>query len=111
MAGWHHRCNGHEFGRASGDGEGQGSMACRSPRGRKESDMTGQLIKLLARLNNNILRCTEISNHYVVKKKKKEKSQEDLTVLGTSVPRGPSETENVNCIRLPSSYSKGKNPP
>ena len=94
-----------------GNGEGQGSMACRSPRGRKESDMTGQLIKLLARLNNNILRCTEISNHYVVKKKKKEKSQEDLTVLGTSVPRGPSETENVNCIRLPSSYSKGKNPP
>ena len=24
MAGWHHRCNGHEFGQTSGDGEGQG---------------------------------------------------------------------------------------
>ena len=23
MAGWHHRCNGHELGQALGDGEGQ----------------------------------------------------------------------------------------
>ena len=23
MAGWHHRCNGHEFGQTLGDGEGQ----------------------------------------------------------------------------------------
>ena len=23
MAGWHHRCNGHELGKTSGDGEGQ----------------------------------------------------------------------------------------
>ena len=28
MVGWHHRLNGHEFERALGDGEGQGSLAC-----------------------------------------------------------------------------------
>ena len=25
MAGWHHRCNGHELGQTLGDGEGQGA--------------------------------------------------------------------------------------
>ena len=38
--GWHHQLNGHEFEQAMGDGEGQGSLACCSPRGRKELDMT-----------------------------------------------------------------------
>ena len=40
MAGWHHWCNGHS-GQTSGDGEGQGNLACCSPLGSKESDMTG----------------------------------------------------------------------
>ena len=31
MVGWNHRLNGHEFQQASGDGEGQGSLACYSP--------------------------------------------------------------------------------
>ena len=39
MAGWHHRLDGHEFEQTSGDGDGQGSLVCCSPRGRKESDM------------------------------------------------------------------------
>ena len=43
MVGWHHRLNGHEFEQALGDGEGQGSLACCSPWGCKESDMTEQL--------------------------------------------------------------------
>ena len=43
MAGWHHRLNGHEFEQAPGDGEGQGSLACCSPRGHKESDTPEQL--------------------------------------------------------------------
>ena len=43
MVGWHHRCNGHEFEKAAGVGEGQGSLACCSLWGRKESDMTGWL--------------------------------------------------------------------
>ena len=42
MVGWHHRLNGHEFEQDPGDGEGQGSLACCSPWGRKESDTTEQ---------------------------------------------------------------------
>ena len=40
MVGWHHRLNGHEFKQAPGVGDGQRSLACCSPRGLKESDMT-----------------------------------------------------------------------
>ena len=40
MVGWHHRLDGHEFEQAVGDSEGQGSLACWSPWGHKESDMT-----------------------------------------------------------------------
>ena len=43
MIGWHHQLNGHESEQALGVGEGQGSQACYSPWGRKESDMTEQL--------------------------------------------------------------------
>ena len=28
MAGWHHQCNGHEFGQTSRVGEGQGGLVC-----------------------------------------------------------------------------------
>ena len=38
MVGWHHQLNGHEFEQTLGDGEGQGSLACSSPWGLKESD-------------------------------------------------------------------------
>ena len=38
MVGWHHWLNGHEFEQALGDGEEQGSLACCSPWGCKESD-------------------------------------------------------------------------
>ena len=40
MVGWHHWLNEHEFEQALGVGDGQGSRACYSPWGRKESDMT-----------------------------------------------------------------------
>ena len=40
MVGWHHRLNGHDSEQAQGDAEGQGSLACCSPWGHKESDMT-----------------------------------------------------------------------
>ena len=39
----HHRLNGHEFEQASGVGDGQGGLACCSPRGHKESDTTERL--------------------------------------------------------------------
>ena len=40
MVGWCHRLNGHEFEQALADSEGQGSLACYSPWGCKELDMT-----------------------------------------------------------------------
>ena len=43
MVEWHHRLNAQEFDQALGVGDGQGSLACYSPWGRKESDMTEQL--------------------------------------------------------------------
>ena len=43
MVGWHHQLDGHEFEQALGVGEGQGSLECCIPWGRKESDTTEQL--------------------------------------------------------------------
>ena len=43
MVGWHHRLNGYEFEQTSGDSEGQENLACCSPWGHKDSDMTEQL--------------------------------------------------------------------
>ena len=43
LVGWHLQLNGHEFEQTSGDSEGQRSLACGSPWGRKASDMTEQL--------------------------------------------------------------------
>ena len=56
MVGWHHRLNGHEPKQALGGGEGQGSLACCSPWGRRESDMT-------ERLNSSIVGQTLFSYH------------------------------------------------
>ena len=43
MAGWPHRCNGHELGETPGDGEGQGDLVCCGPWGPKGSDTTRQV--------------------------------------------------------------------
>ena len=43
MLGWHHWLNGHEFAQTPGESKGQVSLACCSPWGHKESDMTEQL--------------------------------------------------------------------
>ena len=43
MVGWHHRLNGHEFGRTPGVGDRQEDLACCSSWGLKESDMTDRL--------------------------------------------------------------------
>ena len=43
MVGWHHQLDGHESEKALGVGDGQGSLACYSPRGCKESDTAERL--------------------------------------------------------------------
>ena len=40
MVGRHHQLNGHEFEQTLGVGDGQGGLACCSPRGQKELDAT-----------------------------------------------------------------------
>ena len=61
MVGWHHRLDGHEFEQALGVGNGQGSLACCSPWGCKESDMT------------EWLNCTEWGRDEIVSGKGKSK--------------------------------------
>ena len=43
IVGWHHRLDGLEFEQAPGVGDGQGGLACCSPWGHKELDMTDWL--------------------------------------------------------------------
>ena len=43
MVGWHHQLDRREFEQALGVGEGQESLACCSPWGRKETNMTERL--------------------------------------------------------------------
>ena len=43
MVKWHHWLNGDEFEQTPGDGEGQGSLMCCSPRGHKELDTAERL--------------------------------------------------------------------
>ena len=43
MVGWHHQLNGDEFEKSPGVDDGQGGLACCSPRDCKESDTTEQL--------------------------------------------------------------------
>ena len=53
MVGWYHEINGHEFEQALGVVDGQGSLACCSPWGCKELDMTERLSpSLFCGLNN-----------------------------------------------------------
>ena len=40
MVGWHHRLDGPEFEKVPGVSEGQGSLECCNPWGRKELDTT-----------------------------------------------------------------------
>ena len=65
MIGWHHLLDGHAFWQALGVGVGQGNLACGSPWGRKESDMTEQvnrteLIVLIVRSNSVLENCISL---------------------------------------------------
>ena len=62
MVGWPHRLYGHEFEEALGDSEGQGSLACCSPRGHKESDMT-EWLNWTVSLKQGLFVCFILSAH------------------------------------------------
>ena len=55
MVGWHHRLNTHKFEWTPGVGDGQGGLACCSPWGCKESDMTERLNWTELRINNELI--------------------------------------------------------
>ena len=83
-AGWHHWCNGHELGQKSGDGEGQGGLACYSPWGCKKLDTTGQL--------NNKSHCGEENEDFLKTK--------NITNIGLHNPTpGHTPRENHNSER------------
>ena len=60
--GWHHQLDGHEFVEALGDSEGQGGLACYSPRGCKDLDSIERLNKNISS-NGNFNK----SHHFVCK--------------------------------------------
>ena len=76
MVGWHHQLNGHEFEQTLGIGEVHGSLACCSPWGRKESDLTEWLN------NNNQITEREINETtpFTIASKR-------IKYLGTSLPK------------------------
>ena len=69
MVGWHHRVNGHDFEATPEDVKGQGSLACCSPWGCKESDTTENLN------NNNLHKYRAIYLHFV---KEETAAQKDV---------------------------------
>ena len=67
MVGWLHQIDQHESEQAAGDGEGQGSLVCCSPRDGKESDMTERLhfhfsLSCTGEGNGNPLQCSCLEN-------------------------------------------------
>ena len=52
VVGWHHRLNGHEFEQALGDGEGQGSLACCCPWGRKSRIRLSDLATTIGKISH-----------------------------------------------------------
>ena len=62
MVGWHHQLNGHEFGQTLADGEGQGSLSCCSPWGRKELDTNEWLNNNWTKMARTWLISDSISN-------------------------------------------------
>ena len=57
MVGCHHHLNGDEFEQAPGVGDEQGSLACCSPWGRKESDTTELIVCVYVSVS-----CSVVSN-------------------------------------------------
>ena len=60
MVVWHHRLNGQEFEQAPGDGEGQGSLACCSSWGSKESDTTERLNNMVSQNCTYLYQCNSL---------------------------------------------------
>ena len=78
MVGWHHQFKGHEFEQTPGDGKGQGSLACCSPWGHRESDTTEHL--------NNSVNYIYHAIHYITRTYVTAGSLSSLTTFIQSSP-------------------------
>ena len=66
MVGCHHQLNGHEFEQTLGFGDGQGGLACCSPWGHKELDVTEQLNNnKICKMAPYVLQLIILSSHLV----------------------------------------------
>ena len=66
MVGCHHQLNGHEFEQTLGFGDGQGGLACCSPWGHKELDVTEQLNNnKICKMTPYVLQLIILSSHLV----------------------------------------------
>ena len=54
MVGWHHLFDGHELEQTPRVGEGEGSLACFSPWGHKESDISERLNNKSSSMNGAV---------------------------------------------------------
>ena len=94
MIGWDHRLNGYEFEQSLRVGDGQGGLACCSPRSHKELDMTEKLnwtelnsseeyikIECLNRSVNNDQKTIQIYSIYTSSSYKFSPHQENITFL------------------------------
>ena len=105
MVGWHHWLNGHEFEQTLGDGEGQGSMACCSPWGRKESNTTEWLNNINRHLINEIrghISCSRMWPGYRVTSA--QTHLQEISKVGTWSPWGSFEPINIDFIKPQSLY-------
>ena len=106
MVGWHHQLNGHEFGWTPGVGDGQGVLACCSPWGHKEFDMTERLnwylqsyyLQCLFKCeNNSFSRLTE----HMLKKEADKDSREVSTGITPSLLLCPGAKDPSLWVWLP----------
>ena len=92
MVGWHHRLSGHEFEQTPGVGDGQGSLVCYSPWGRKESDTTERLNNNKSRTRDSLYSCSGESN---------PNTEEGNTVVNI---RAPTPTTRLQQLKVAEDY-------
>ena len=69
MVGWWYQLDGHESEQTPGDSEGQGSFACCSPCGLKESNMTERLINCTLKMANMLNLLTMFKSRIFLKER------------------------------------------
>ena len=102
MVGWHHQLNGHEFEQALGAGDRQGSLACCSPWGHKESDTTDQQQispKALQDMNQTVLYLDTLVSSNTVERSSEPNSGLNLGFLERTAVNKKQESPVISDIQ------------